>query len=200
MSEKHAILGKILDVLERHGIRSEGPIGTPEELLQMLAQRGMHREPEVVHLTHEDRELLRTVEGLLHGILTRLEPDRYTIRVTQENPMALGTIAPGSTGQFGAQLLSNGAPDTSGFVPSFTWTSSDPSVTFAAATTDASNGAIPLANQTVASVPTGDTLGSVTITATATDPNGATQSGSVTVAIGAGTAPATFSVGVQQLA
>jgi hypothetical protein len=121
------------------------------------------------------------------------------LSLTQENLMALGTIAPGSTGQFGAVLLNNGAPDTSGFVPSFTFTASDPSVTFAPATTDASNGAIPLAQQVVASVPAGDTLGSATITATCTDPNGATQSGSVTVAIGGGTTAPVFSVGVTRL-
>jgi hypothetical protein len=116
--------------------------------------------------------------------------------------MRLGTIAPGSTGQFGAVLLNNGVPDTSSFVPSLSFTASDPSVTFAPATTDASGGTIPLAQQTVMSVPSTDTLGSVTVTATCTDPNGASQSGSVTVAVGPGPGPGpgVYSVGVTQLA
>jgi len=127
---------------------------------------------------------------------------KYSVRVTQENPMSLGTIAPGSTGQFGAVLLNNGVPDTSSFVPSLSFTASDPSVTFAPATTDASGGTIPLAQQTVMSVPSTDTLGSVTVTATCTDPNGASQSGSVTVAVGPGPGPGpgVYSVGVTQLA
>lgn len=114
--------------------------------------------------------------------------------------MALGIIAPGSTGQFGAQLLNNGAPDTSGFTPLFTFTTSDPSATVAPATTDASGGTIPLAQQAVVSVPAGDTLGPVTVTASCQDPNGQQQSGLVTVAIGGGTTPPVFSVGVTQLA
>jgi hypothetical protein len=148
-------------------------------------------------IVEQNREILETEKRI-----ERRLKNRFTIRVTQENVMSLGTIAPGSTGQFGAVLLNNGAPDTSSFVPSFTFTASDPSVTFAPATTDASGGTIPLAQQTVMSVPSSDTLGSVTVTATATDPNGATQSGSVTVAIGSGggTGSGVFSVGVTQLA
>lgn len=133
-------------------------------------------------------------------LIARRTENRYTIRITQENVMSLGTIAPGSTGQFGAVLLNNGKPDTTSFVPSFTFTSSDPSVTFAPATTDASGGTIPLSQQTVLSVPTGDTLGSVTVTATCVDPNGVSQSNSVTVAIGSGPAVPVYSVGITQLA
>jgi hypothetical protein len=146
----------------------------------------------------EDRRMLREILERVKRIERQLQ-NRYTIRVTQENVMSLGTIAPGSTGQFGAVLLNNGTPDTSSFVPSFTFTASDPSVTFAPATTDASGGTIPLAQQTVMSVPSTDTLGSVTVTATATDPNGVSQSGSVTVAIGTVATPV-YSVGITQLA
>jgi hypothetical protein len=160
-------------------------------------------------------ELVTLTPGPFHSKLIFKRPfeahPAYSVSVTllsstptsnEENPMALGTIAPGSTGQFGAVLLNNGAPDTSGFTPSFSFTASDPSVTFAPATTDASGGTIPLGQQTVMSVPTGDTLGSVIVTATCVDPTGATQSGSVTVAIGGGTTPPAnvFSVGVTQLA
>lgn len=156
---------------------------------------GMHED--------EDRRLLHEILSGLREVkyLVRHGQPHYKVRVTEEKKMALGKIAPGSTGQFGAQLLNNGAPDTSSFAPSFSFSASDPSVTFAPATEDASGGSIPLANQVVMSVPASDSLGSVIVTATATDPNGATQSGSVTVAIAAGepTSPV-YSVGVVQLA
>jgi hypothetical protein len=151
------------------------------------------------------REMLeeqRETNKLLREVVSELRPTRYTIQLTQlqgDTTMALGTIAPGSTGQFGAVLLNNGAP-FAGFTGTFTFTTSDPSATVAPATTDASGGTIPLANQVVVSIPTGDTLGSVSISATTTDPNGASQTGSVTVAIGGGTSTNVFSVGVTQLA
>jgi hypothetical protein len=136
---------------------------------------------------------------LLQTIVNNTNPTHYSIAI-KEIPMAIGTITPGSTGQFGAVLLNNGAPDTSGFVPVFTFTTSDPSATVAPATVDASGGTIPLAQQAVVSIPTGDTLGSVVVTATTTDPTGASQSGSVTVAIGGGSPTAVYTVGVTQLA
>jgi len=204
MSEtKRNVMDVVLETLERHGIRVPTSIGSPAELLQAIESRGMRHEPEVVHLTVHDRELLYAVEGLLKSILARLEPDRYTIRVvqfSQENPMALGTIAPGSTGQFGAQLLNNGVPDTSGFVPTFTWTSTDPLVTFSPAATDASGGIIPLTAQIIASVPTGDVSTSVTVTATTPDPNGVSEAGPVTVAIGSVAPLAVYTVSTKQLA
>jgi hypothetical protein len=158
------------------------------------------------HLQKETVELLRLILWEQRRVACLLEappPPRYTIQITQlkENTMVLGTITPGSPGQFAAVLLNNGVADTSSFVPAFTFTSSDPSATLAPATTDASGGKIPLANQVVLTVPTGDTLDSVSVTATCVDPNGATQTGSVTVAIGSGTPPANaYSVGVTQLA
>jgi hypothetical protein len=135
---------------------------------------------------------------LLQLIVDNTNP-HYSIEI-RRLPMALGTIAPGSTGQFGAVLLNNGVPDTSSFVPSFTFTSSDTSATFAPATVDASGGTIPLANQAVLSVPTGDTSTSTTITASTVDPNGATQTGTVTVTISGGGTTAVYTVGVTQLA
>jgi hypothetical protein len=154
-------------------------------------------------IEQEELQVAQAEDGFLSQIEDELRHN-FSVGITQlqGDNMALGTIAPGSTGQFGAVLLNNGAPDTSGFVPTFTFTTSDPSATVAAATTDASGGTIPLANQSVVSIPTGDTLGSVVVTASCVDPNGATQSGSVSVAIGGGTTPPTnvFSVGVTQLA
>lgn len=101
--------------------------------------------------------------------------------------MALGNITAGSTGQFAATLLDNGlpysAPAGSSYVFNPTFTTSDPLVTFALATTDASNGTIPLDEQIVVSIPGGDLGTSLTITATATAPDGTTIMNSITVAL-----------------
>jgi hypothetical protein len=133
----------------------------------------------------------------LQQIVNNTNP-HYSIQI-KELPMALGTLTPGGTGQFGAVLLNNGVPDTSSFVPSFTFTTNDATATVAAATVDASGGTIPLANQAVVTIASGDTSTSITVTATTLDPNGVSQSGTSTVAIGGGTT-AVYSVGVTQLA
>jgi hypothetical protein len=116
--------------------------------------------------------------------------------------MAVGNITAGTTGQFAASLLDNGAaftpPSGSTYTLNPTWTSSDPSVTFAPATTDASNGAIPLQDQTLVTVPAGDTGTSVTITATAPAPDGTTATGSLVVALTP--VPQKFALAVSQLA
>jgi hypothetical protein len=140
---------------------------------------------------------------LLQQIVDNTNPKPvYTVRLTQlrSSTMALGTLTPGGTGQFGAVLLNNGVPDTSSFVPSFTFTTSDASATVAPATTDASGGTIALQNQSVVSIPAGDTSTTITVTATATDPNGVSQSGTSTVAVGGGTTTAVYTIGVTQLA
>jgi hypothetical protein len=152
--------------------------------------------------------LLQTLDAqslVTNQLLQRLvdnNPSRYSIRITQlrSSTMALGTLTPGGTGQFGAVLLNNGVPDTSSFVPSFTFTTSDASATVAPATTDASGGTIALQNQSVVSIPAGDTSTTITVTATATDPNGVSQSGTSTVAVGGGTTTAVYTIGVTQLA
>lgn len=160
-----------------------------------------------MHQDHELHEALRRIERDLKQIDHRLshiereirpQPNNHFTLQVQEIPMAIGTIAPGTTGQFGVTLLDNGVPDTTGFAVSPTFTADDTSVTFAPATTDASNGSIPVAAQTVASVPAGDPGTSVTITASATAPDGTTATGTITVAL-TGTAQK-FTLGVSQLA
>jgi hypothetical protein len=130
---------------------------------------------EIIHLL---REILREVKR---------KPNNYAIQLTQETPMAIGNITAGTTGQFGAALLDNGVafvlPAGSTYVFSPSFTASDPTVTFAPATTDESGGTIPLADQTVATVPAGDTGTSVTITATAIAPDGTTATGTLTVTL-----------------
>lgn len=99
--------------------------------------------------------------------------------------MAIGNITAGTTGQFAATLLDNGAayavPAGSTYILNPTWSASDPSVTFAPATTDVTSGAIPLQDQTVVTVPAGDPGTSVTITATAPAPDGTVATGSLMV-------------------
>lgn len=111
--------------------------------------------------------------------------------------MAIGNITAGTTGQLGATLLDNGAAVT-GFTPTFTFSASDTTVTFAPATTDGSGGTVPLANQTVISVPAGDTGTSVTITASTPAPDGTTASGTLTITLTP--VPQQFTVALTQLA
>ena len=67
-----------------------------------------------------------------------------------------------------------------------------------AADAPASNGAIPLQDQTLVTVPAGDTGTSVTITATAPAPDGTTATGSLVVALTP--VPQKFALAVSQLA
>lgn len=92
-------------------------------------------------------------------------------------------IPAGSTGQLGWTLQDNGVNDTTGFALTLTYTADDASVTFAPATTDASGGTIPLASQTVISVPAGDPGTPVTVTASSPDPEGGTVTGTLTIAL-----------------
>jgi len=72
--------------------------------------------------------------------------------------MAIGSIAPGTTGQFAVVLnWPSGVTPPASFSPVFTAESPDPLITFAPATTDLTSGAVPLAQQVVLSVPLSDT-------------------------------------------
>ena len=169
---------------------------------------------------HEEKTLLAILEelqgqnGLLRDIAAEQLAANQLLQIIVDNTqriysiafkeldMALGTIAPGSTGQFGAVLLNNGVPDTSSFVPSFTFSSADSLAVFAPATVDASGGTIPLANQSVLTVDPTDTSTSAVLTCSVVDPTGATQTATLTIAISGGVTPppAVFSVGFTQLA
>jgi hypothetical protein len=105
-------------------------------------------------VTHKlEHELVR----LIKHVLRLLESPHGTAYQTGVF-MAIGSIAPGTTGQFaGVIQFPSGVTAPTGYNPTLTWSSSDDSITFAPATTDATNGAVPLANQVVASVPSSDT-------------------------------------------
>jgi hypothetical protein len=149
-------------------------------------------------------KIMREIVELLCAILLELlqKTNRYSIHIKQETSMSIGNITAGTTGQFGATLLDNGtlyetpAGSTYIFTPSFT--ASDPTVTFAPATVDESGGTILLEDQVVVTVPGGDLETSVTITATATAPDGTMATGSVTVTLTP--APQKFTIAVTQVA
>jgi cell division septal protein FtsQ len=155
----------------------------------------------------EDELWERLLEVAERGIrilehIDRKVPNRFSIQIQEIIPMAIGNINAGSTGQLGLVLLENGSPyvapagSTYDFSP--TLSASDSSVTFAPATTDASGGTIPLADQVVVTVPAGDPGDTVTITATAADPNGNPATGSITITLTP--EPQTFTIAVTQLA
>jgi len=109
-------------------------------------------------------------ERIWHEILRRLEKIERLLEfppLTVEQVgdiMAIGSIAPGSTGQFaGAINFPAGVTAPTGFSPTLVWSSSDAGITFAPATTDLTGGAVPLAQQVVATVPTGDTNATASI-------------------------------------
>jgi hypothetical protein len=116
--------------------------------------------------------------------------------------MSIGNIVAGTTGQLEAEIFENGVlytpPVGSAYAPTITWTASDPSVTLTPVTADDSGGAVPLAQQTVVNVPAGDTSTSVTITATTTDPNGNTITGTINIPLTS--APQVFTLQLSQVA
>jgi hypothetical protein len=149
---------------------------------------------------HFEREILRTLQRIEHkvSIIERLldgKSNQYTILVTQEDTMAIGNITAGSTGTFASTLLDNGvpfvAPSGSTFVPSYTYSSPDSSVSFApsADTTSA-----------VVTVPASDTAKTLVIGSSTVAPDGTTASGTITVTLSPSTGSQTFTVGLTQTA
>lgn len=126
-----------------------------------------HFEHEVLRLLEDERNRLVIIERLLkspHLTLSQLG-----------DSMSIGNIAAGSTGQFGVAInFPSGVTPPAGYNPTLTFSSSDPAITFAPATVDASNGAIPLSQQVVASVPLSDTNTSASFAATALGTDGVT--------------------------
>jgi hypothetical protein len=103
------------------------------------------------HFEHEVLRRLARIEQLLET------PKAYAVQLGDS---MIGNITAGQTGQFGGVIqFPAGVTPPAGYNPTLTWSSSDPGITFAPATTDLSTppGLIPLANQVVATVPTGDT-------------------------------------------
>lgn len=146
-------------------------------------------------------ECLHLLREIRH-ILEERRKRRFSIRTTLETTMTIGNISAGSTGQLSTSLLENGLP----FVPpagstfqlALTYSSNDPEVTFEAATVDATDGAAPLSQQEVVSVPAGDEGTSVTITISAVDPDGNSISTTITIQLTPG--PRVFTLVTSQVA
>jgi hypothetical protein len=109
-------------------------------------------------------------ERIEHEILRRLiEVEKLlktpTLTVMQVgDTMAIGNITAGQTGQFAVAInFPSGVTAPAGYAPAITWSSPDPLITFAPATTDLTGGAVPLSQQTVATVAASDTATSGSI-------------------------------------
>lgn len=119
-----------------------------------------------------EREFEREVLRLLWKIERLLETPDLTAFQIGVSPMAIGNITAGTTGQFAVAIdFPSGVTAPAGYEPTITWSSPDPLITFAPATTDLTSGAIPLSQQIVATVAATDTetSGSVGCSALGTD-------------------------------
>lgn len=105
--------------------------------------------------------------------------------------MAIGNIQAGTTGTFSATLLDNGAPIALPASSVFAWSADDTLVTI-------DTNAAPDGSLAVVTVPAGDAGTSVTLTVSATAPDGTTATGTITVALTP--VPQTFTVQVMQTA
>jgi hypothetical protein len=111
---------------------------------------------------------------LLHRILRLLETPHLTLLQVGDT-MAIGNITAGQTGQFAVAIdFPAGVTAPAGYEPTLTFSSPDSLITFAPATIDLTNGAIPLSQQVVATVPASDTNTSGIIAATALGTDGVT--------------------------
>ncbi len=126
-----------------------------------------HFQEEVLRLLRDDHNRIVKIEQLLASpTLTAMQLGA---------PMAIGNITAGTTGQFGVAInFPSGVTAPAGFNPSITWSSPDPLITFAPASVDASNGALPLSQQIEATVGAGDTNTSGVVAATALGVDGFT--------------------------
>jgi hypothetical protein len=102
------------------------------------------------------------------------------------DPMAIGNITAGTTGQFACALnWPSGVTPPANYAPIFIPSSPDSLITFAAATVDETGGAIPLAQQVVLTVPQNDTAtsGAMGFAALGVDGSTTLQSNLVTFVI-----------------
>ena len=124
-------------------------------------------EHELGYLIHRVDIVLRKLERI-----ERLLETPHLTAFQVGDPMAIGNITAGQTGQFAVVLeWPSGVTAPSSYDPSITWSSPDPLITFAPATADLTSGAVPLAQQIVATVGASDenTSGVVACTALGTD-------------------------------
>jgi hypothetical protein len=143
--------------------------------------------------TSEKRLLERILEVLER--IDRKLPDRFAIRITQENStMAIGALVSPGTAVLLLALLDNGAPyvppagSSYAFAPSLT--ADDTNVSIVADPTTPEEFDV--------TIPAGDTNTSVTFTATATAPDGTTATGTLTIPLAP--EPQQFTISITQTA
>ena len=126
-----------------------------------------HFQEEVLRLLRDDHNRIVAIEKLL------ATPHLTAFQIGAK--AMIGNITAGQTGQFAVAInFPSGVSAPAGFAPVPTWSSPDPLITFAPATTDLTNGAIPLAQQVVATVGAGDTNTSGVVAATILGVDGVT--------------------------
>ena len=144
-----------------------------------------HFEEEVLRLLREQQRKLFRIEHLL-------DAPHLTAFQTGVNPMAIGNITAGQTGQFAVEInFPSGVTGPAGYAPTITWSSPDSLITFTPATTDLTSGAVPLSQQIVATVDPTDTATSGVVACTALGTDGVTvlTSNQVSFTITPATAP-----------
>jgi hypothetical protein len=124
-------------------------------------------EHQVLRLLEEQNRRILRIERLLEF------PELTLTQVG--GSMAIGNIPAGQTGQFAIAVnFPGGVTPPAGYTLSITWSSPDPLITFAPATTDLTGGAIPLAQQVVATVDPTDTATSGSVGGSALGTDGVT--------------------------
>jgi hypothetical protein len=125
-----------------------------------------------------ESEVLRLLSDT-HRRVVRIEELLVTPTLTLSQVgdfMAIGNITAGQSGQFAVAIdFPAGVTPPAGYAPVITWSSPDPLITFAPATSDASGGTIPLSQQVIASVAPTDTATSGSVGASALGTDGVTE-------------------------
>jgi hypothetical protein len=163
-------------------------------------------------MDHETREEFKELMQILKAILAALKPQRFTIAITQvvqeSNNMKItktnparksaaigGLSSPGSATLNFTLLDQNGnpyvVPAGSTYVFNPTVSADDPNVTL----TENTSNATP---QVFVSIPPGDPSAQVTFSATATDPDGNTATGTLSIPLSEVTQ--TFTIEITQVA
>jgi len=169
-------------------------------------------DPEEIRLLREIAARLAGIEQgqkhtnhILRAILHRRAPQPYELELTLVSLgdfMSAGNvIALGGQAQLIVNLTQNGAvvtPQPAGLAPTIN-SESDPNVTSASATLDATNGVTPLAQQFVLTDAATDTVGALdTVTVDMTAPDGTPLTASLSITIGQATVvnPNGFGIGL----
>jgi hypothetical protein len=147
------------------------------------------------YFEREALALLKELDHRVKHIERLLNRPHFTAILTQEDTMAIGNIAAGSSGTFAATLLENGSPYVppvgSTYAPVWTYSSSDSTATFVTT---------PDTTSTVLSVPSNDLGTSLAVGASAIAPDGSTVTTALDVTLTPGVVTAVFAASLTQTA